>query len=139
MINTTDKVFNSKPLKNWPSWTKPLTSIFVGRCLTLEVPITTEFKLNLSYVTSKYVSIKNNILTFTKPLIVKVASQQTGNPKISNASNGIIDKAVELWTSASKAQGFLSEQSQDFIYKTSNFVMKKRSVREKWQDMLSRI
>lgn len=129
--NTTDKVFISKALKNWPDWTKPLTSIFVGRSVTLEVPITTEFKLNLSDVTSEGVSIKNNVLTFTKPLIVKVDSQQTGNSKISKASNGIIDKAVDLWTSGSKAQEFLSEQSQDSIYRTSNFVMKDKGRQEK--------
>lgn len=129
--NTTDKVFTSRALKNWPSWTKPLTSIFVGRSVTLQIPVTTEFKLNLSDVTSKDVSIKNNILTFTKPLIVKVDSQQTGTSKISNESNGIIDKAVDLWTSGSKAQEFLSEQSQDSIYKTSNFVMRDKGHQEK--------
>ncbi|KSU21460.1 hypothetical protein M20_0944 [Lactococcus lactis subsp. lactis] len=129
--NTTDKVFTSKVLKNWPDWTKPLTSIFVGRSVTLEVPITTEFKLNLSDVTSEDVSIKNNVLTFKKPLIVKVDSQQTGNSKISNASNGIIDKAVDLWTSGSKAQEFLSEQSQDSIYETSNFVMRDKGRQKK--------
>ncbi len=129
--NTTDKVFTSKALKNWPSWTKPLTSIFVGRSVTLEIPVTTEFKLNLSDVTSKDISIKNNILTFTRPLVVKVDSQQTGNSKISNESNGIIDKAVDLWTSGSKAQEFLSEKSQDSIYKTSTFVMKDKSRQKK--------
>lgn len=51
--NTTDKVFTSKVLKNWPDWTKPLTSIFVGRSVTLEVPITTEFKLNLLMLPQK--------------------------------------------------------------------------------------
>lgn len=99
--------------------------------MTLEVPITTEFKLKLSGVTSEDVSIKNNVLTFTKPMIVKIDSQQTGNSKISNASNGIIDKAVNLGTSGSKAQEFLSEQSQDSIYKTTNFVMKDKGRQEK--------
>ena len=41
------------------------------------------------------------------------------------------DKAVDLWTSGSKAQEFLSEQSQDSIYKASNFVMMDNGNREK--------
>ncbi|WP_260357087.1 hypothetical protein [Lactococcus cremoris] len=64
-------------------------------------------------------------------MIVKVDSQQTGNSKISNASNGIIDKAVDLWTSGSKAQEFLGEQSQDSIYETSNFVMRDKGRQKK--------
>lgn len=74
---------------------------------------------------------KKSGLTFKKPLIVKVDSQQTGNSKISNASNGIIDKAVDLWTSGSKAQEFLGEQSQDSIYETSNFVMRDKGRQKK--------
>lgn len=66
-INTTDKVFTSEVLKDWPHWTKPLTSIFVGRSVTLEIPVTTEFKLNLSNITSKDVTIKHDIISFNTP------------------------------------------------------------------------
>ena len=130
-INTTDKVFTSEVLKDWPHWTKPLTSIFVGRSVTLEIPVTTEFKLNFSKITSKDVTIKHDILSFNTPLVIRVDSQQKGELKISNESNGIIDKAVDLWSSDSKAQEFLSEQSQDSLYKTSNFVMKDKVLQQK--------
>lgn len=130
-VNTTDKVFTSKALQDWPAWTKPLTSIFIGRSMTLEIPVTTEFKLNLSNLTSENVNIKNNILTFKKPLLVKTDSQQKGESKITNQSNGIIDKAVDIWTSGSKAQEFLSERSQDSIYQTSQFLMKDKALQKK--------
>src|SRR5699024_3839953 len=90
-LNTADKVFTSKPLQHWPDWTKPLTSIFIGRSMTLEIPVVTEFKLNLSDFTSEDLNIKNNILTLKKPLLVKTDSQQKGESTISNQSNGIID------------------------------------------------
>lgn len=130
-VNTADKVFTSKALQDWPDWTKPLTSIFIGRSMTLEIPVTTEFKLNLSDFTSEDLNIKNNILTLKKPLLVKTDSQQKGESTISNQSNGIIDKAVDLWTSGSKAQEFLNEKSQDSIYQTSEFLMNDKTLQKK--------
>lgn len=120
---TQHKKFTNNELEKWPKWTKGVTQFFVGRSLTAKIPITTEFKVDLSGINSKDIDIKENTLTFKKPLLVKVDSQQTGEIKIDKASNGLVDKGVDLWTSGEEAQKFLSKNSEDAVYETSAYVL----------------
>ncbi len=76
-------------------------------------------------------SFYNLRLTFKSPLIVKVDSQQTGEIEIDKSSNGLVDKVVDAWTSGKESQKFLSKNSQDAIYETSNYVLNNNNRKEK--------
>lgn len=120
---TVPQSFDNNKLKEWPDWTEPITKLFVGREMTVDIPVQTEFKLVLEGIDQSDVQIQNNTLTFKKPVLVEVDSQQHGEIKISNNSNGLLDKAVDVFTSGQKAQEFLNDKSQEAIYKTSEEVL----------------
>lgn len=124
------KTFQSKTLEEWPGWTKTITKFFRSRSLTLKIPVKTEFKLQLANLSKKDVTIKENVLTFNKPLTVNVDSQQNGKSKI-DSSAGLLDRVVDAFTAGKKAQEFLEENSQDTIYKTSDKVMNNKGRQEK--------
>ncbi len=61
-------------------------------------------------------------------------SQQVGTVTLSKSSNGLVDKAVDVFTSGQKAQEaqeFLNEKSQEAIYKTSEEVLNDAERQEK--------
>lgn len=120
---TANHVFTNDHLKDWPDWTKPLTKALVGRDLEVEIPVKTEFKLELKNLTKNDVAVQNGVLTFKKPLTVYVDSQTTGLPDIKKSGSGLVDKAVDLFTSSKKAQEFLGAKSQEALYKTSEHVL----------------
>lgn len=128
---TADHTFENDELKEWPDWTQPITKFFVSRELTVEIPIQTEFKLVLKGIDKSDITVQNNTLTFKKPLVVEVDSQQVGNVTLSKSSNGLVDKAVDVFTSGQKAQEFLNEKSQEAIYKTSEEVLNDAERQEK--------
>lgn len=99
--------------------------------MKVEIPVKTEFKLELEKLSSSDVTIKNDVLTFNSPVTVNVDSQQEGESKIEKSSNGLVDKAVDAFTASKKAQEFLSEKSQDAIYATSKHVMDNDKRQEK--------
>lgn len=123
VTTTANHTFENNELKEWPDWTKPITKFFVGRELTVDIPVQTEFKLVLEGIEQSDIQIQNNTLTFKKPVLVEVDSQQHGEIKMSNVSNGLVDKVVDVFTSGQKAQEFLNEKAQDAIYKTSEEVL----------------
>lgn len=106
---TANHTFDNNSLQEWPDWTEPITKLFVGREMSVDIPVQTEFKLVLEGIGRSDVHIQNNTLTFKKPVLVEVDSQQHGEIKISNNSNGLLDKAVDVFTSGLKAQEFLNE------------------------------
>lgn len=120
---TANHTFENNKMKEWPDWTEPITKLFVGREMSVEIPVQTEFKLDLEGLTKDDIRIEDNTLTFKNFLTVEVDSQQHGEIKISNNSNGLIDKAVDVFTAGQKAQEFLSDKSQEAIYKTSEYVL----------------
>ena len=120
---TANHTFENNKMKEWPDWTEPITKLFVGREMSVEIPVQTEFKLDLEGLTKDDIRIEDNTLTFKNSLTVEVDSQQHGEIKISNNSNGLIDKAVDVFTAGQKAQEFLSDKSQEAIYKTSEYVL----------------
>ncbi len=128
---TQNQEFTNNELAKWPEWTKVVTKFFVGRSLTAKIPIKTEFKIELSSITRKDIEIKNNVLTFKEPLLVKVDSQQTGDIKIDQSTNGLVDKVVDGWTSGKEAQKFLSEKSTEAVYATSDYVLNNENRKEK--------
>nr|WP_011107046.1 hypothetical protein [Lactococcus lactis]CAD79464.1 hypothetical protein [Lactococcus lactis subsp. lactis bv. diacetylactis] len=128
---TQNQEFTNNELAKWPEWTKVVTKFFVGRSLTAKIPIKTEFKIELSSITRKDIEIKNNVLTFKEPLLVKVDSQQTGDIKIDQSTNGLVDKVVDGWTSGKEAQKFLSEKSTEAVYATSDYVLIMKNRKEK--------
>lgn len=128
---TATHVFTNDQLQDWPKWTQPLTKALVGRDLVVEIPVETEFKLQLEGLTKDDVSISGKNLTFKKPLVVHVDSQPVDVPKRIEGDNGLIDKAVDVFTSGTKAQEFLAEKSQEVLYKTSEEVMADQGRQEK--------
>ena len=58
-------------------------------------------------------------------------SQKEGELEILKASSGIVDKAVDAFTSDKKAMEFLDEKSQNAIYNTSNNVMAQEKYQKK--------
>ncbi|CYU90058.1 TPA: hypothetical protein ACGO5E_001554 [Streptococcus suis] len=128
---TANQTFENNQLKEWPDWTEPITKLFVGREMSVDIPVQTEFKLVLEGIGQSDVQIQNDTLTFKKPVLVEVDSQQHGEIKISNNSNGLLDKAVDVFTSGQKAQEFLNDKSQEAIYKTSEKVLNDAERQEK--------
>ncbi|MDG3131483.1 hypothetical protein MKL26_00405 [Streptococcus suis] len=99
--------------------------------MSIDIPVQTEFKLVLKGIEKSDIRVQNNTLTFKKPVIVEVDSQQYGAITINNASNGLLDKAVDMLTSGQKAQEFLTDKSQEAIYETSKKVLNDAKRREK--------
>lgn len=97
----------------------------------MEIPVKTEFKLELEGLDKDDILIENHVLTFKKPLTVYVDSQKNGETTIKSSSSGILDKGVDLITGSKKAMEFLEEKSQDVIYATSEKVMNNMERREK--------
>ena len=120
---TANKKFDAALTKDWPDWTKWIADIIVSRKVTAEIPVKTEFKLELEGLTKNDIRIENNVLTFKNPITVYVDSQKVGETKFKSASSGLIDKTVDLVTGNQKAMEFLEEKSQDAIYATSKKVM----------------
>lgn len=131
VATTVPQTFENNELKSWPDWTQPITSFFVGREMTVDIPVQTEFKLVLKDIDQSDINIRDNQLNFKAPIKVEVDSQQHGNITISNNSNGLLDKAVDVFTSGQKAQEFLNDKSQEAIYKTSENVLKDQERQEK--------
>lgn len=128
---TAQHVFENDALKDWPDWTKVVTKIFVGRDVTVNIPVKTEFKLELMGLSESDINITDHVLTFKKPLTIYVDSQQDGTIEIPKSSNGIVDKVVDAWTSGQKAQEFLNERSQEAMYKTSSHILQQKDKQEK--------
>lgn len=125
------KTFESKATKDWPEWTKGIQRVFVNREMNIEIPVKTEFKLELKNLSKSDVNIKDNVLTFKHPLTVNVDSQPVGNVEIKDSKSGIVDKAVDLFTSSKKGQEFLSEKSGDALEATSKKIMSQKDKRQK--------
>ncbi len=128
---TANKKFSADLTKDWPKWTKTFSDILVSRKVVLEIPVKTEFKLQLEGISNEDIKIEDKVLTFTKPLVVNVDSQQEGQAEIKATSSGLIDKAVDLVTGSKKSMEFLEEKSQDAIYNTSEEVMNNAERQEK--------
>ncbi|MFL0248094.1 hypothetical protein [Candidatus Clostridium stratigraminis] len=127
---TAKHTFSNDEVNKWPDWSKGIMSIIVGRQVQVEVPIKTEFKLDLEGITKNDMTIKDNILTFNKPLTVEVDSQQDGNIKAINDA-GIIDRVIDAATAGATAQEFLSQKTQETIETTSDNVMNSKDSQEK--------
>ena len=91
--NNAKKTFTPEATKEWPSWIQPLVKLVSGRRIELKIPVKTEFKLVLNEIDKDDISIKDNKVTFKKPLTVNVDSQIEGDVEIVNSSNGLLDKA----------------------------------------------
>lgn len=125
------KQFDDDLTKDWPEWTKWLADLIVSRKVVMEIPVKTEFKLELEGLDKDDILIENHVLTFKKPLTVYVDSQKNGETTIKSSSSGILDKGVDLITGSKKAMEFLEEKSQDVIYATSENVMNNKERQEK--------
>ncbi|MGT2754370.1 hypothetical protein [Streptococcus ovis] len=126
-----NKEFNSDMTKDWPEWADFIADLIVSRKVEVTMPVKTEFKLELEDLGKEDISIKNNVLTFNKPLLVYVDSQKVGESKVKKSSSGILDKGVDLVTGSQKAMEFLEEKSQDAIHATSNEVMNDKERQKK--------
>lgn len=131
VTDTMTKSFNNSLLSTWPNWTQPLTSLFISRELVVEIPVKTEFKLDLKDLTEDDIHLEGQTLSFKAPLTVYVDSQQEGEIRIQHASNGLVDKAVDAFTAGQKAQEFLSEKSQEALYEASETLMSQPAHQEK--------
>lgn len=128
---TTTQTFTNNAIKDWPSWSQRLTSFFVSRNLTVEVPVKTEFKLALQDITEQDVNIKDNVLTFKNPITVNVDSQQNGTITTVKTGAGLVDRVVDAVTAGSEAQKFFTEKTQETVSKTTNTVMNDKDRQEK--------
>jgi hypothetical protein len=106
---TANHTFDNNNLQEWLDWTEPITKLFVGREMSVEIPVQTEFKLVLEGIGQSDIQIQNNNLTFKKPVLVEVDSQQHGEIKISNNSNGLLTRRSMSSLLGLKAQEFLNE------------------------------
>lgn len=127
---TAKHTFSNYEVSKWPDWSKGIMSTIVGRQVQVEVPVKTEFKLDLEGITKNDVTITDNKLTFNKPLTVEVDSQQDGNIKANNDA-GLIDRVVDAATAGATAQEFLSQKTQETIIITSDNVMNSKDFQEK--------
>ena len=125
------KTFTPEATKEWPSWMQPLVRLVAGRRVELKIPVKTEFKLVLTNLDKDDISIKDNKVTFRKKLTVNVDSQIDGEVSIINASNGLLDKTVDVLTSGKSAQEFLNEKAQDTVYDTSEYIMEDKATIKK--------
>ena len=131
VATTSEKEFNAELTKDWPEWTKGFADFIVSRKVVMEIPVKTEFKLELEGLDEDDILIENDILTFRKNLTVYVDSQKNGETTIKSSSSGLLDRGVDLITGSKKAMEFLEEKSQDAIYATSEHVMNDMERREK--------
>lgn len=125
------KTFTPEATKEWPSWIQPLVKLVSSRRIELKIPVKTEFKLVLNEIDKDDISIKDNKVTFRKPLTVNVDSQIEGDVEIVNSSNGLLDKAADMLTSGKSAQEFLNEKAQDTVYDTSEYIMEDKDTIKK--------
>lgn len=125
------KTFTPEATKEWPSWIQPLVKLVSSRRIELKIPVKTEFKLVLNEIDKDDISIKDNKVTFRKPLTVNVDSQIEGDVEIVNSSNGLLDKAADMLTSGTSAQEFLNEKAQDTVYDTSEYIMEDKDTIKK--------
>ena len=125
------KTFTPEATKEWPSWIQPLVKLVSSRRIELKIPVKTEFKLVLNEIDKDDISIKDNKVTFRKPLTVNVDSQIEGDVEIVNSSNGLLDKAADMLTSGKSAQEFLNEEAQDTVYDTSEYIMEDKDTIKK--------
>lgn len=123
---TRKQTFTSDHFMEWPRWTETITRFFIGRDMEVLIPVTTEFKIDLDGISKKDITIKDKMVTFNKPLTVYVDSQQNGKLKIKKQSNGLVDKAVDVATSGTKAQEFLEDKIDETVYNTSAFVLSEK-------------
>jgi len=131
VATTSEKQFDAELTKDWPEWTKWIADVIVSRKVVMEIPVKTEFKLELEGLDKDDIHIENQVLTFKKSLTVYVDSQKNGETTIKNSSSGLLDMGVDLITGSKKAMEFLEEKSQDAIYATSENVMNDMERREK--------
>lgn len=131
VVTPAKKEFDADLVKDWPEWTNFFSEILVSRKVTMEIPVKTEFKLNLEEIDKNDIVITNNILTFKRPLTVLVDSQQEGEHKIISSSNGLLDTAVDVVTGSKEAMKFLTEKSQEAVSATSDKVMNDSERKEK--------
>ena len=131
VATTAKKTFTSDLTKDWPKWTQFVAKLLVSRELVMEIPIKTEFKLELEGLNQNDIAIENNILTFKKPLTVYVDSQKVGDAAIQGSSTGLVDKTVDVVTGSKKAMEFLEQKSQDAIYATTEEVINDSERKEK--------
>ena len=131
VATTSEKQFAAELTKDWPEWTKWIADVIVSRKVVMEIPVKTEFKLELEGLDKDDIHIENQVLTFKKSLTVYVDSQKNGETTIKNSSSGLLDMGVDLITGSKKAMEFLEEKSQDAIYATSENVMNDMERREK--------
>ena len=131
VATTSEKQFDAELTKDWPEWTKWIADVIVSRKVVMEIPVKTEFKLELEGLDKDDIHIVNQVLTFKKSLTVYVDSQKNGETTIKNSSSGLLDMGVDLITGSKKAMEFLEEKSQDAIYATSENVMNDMERREK--------
>ncbi len=131
VATTSEKEFDAELTKDWPEWTKWIADVIVSRKVVMEIPVKTEFKLELEGLDKDDIHIENQVLTFKKSLTVYVDSQKNGETTIKNSSSGLLDMGVDLITGSKKAMEFLEEKSQDAIYATSENVMNDMERREK--------
>ncbi|MBM7642094.1 hypothetical protein [Streptococcus loxodontisalivarius] len=124
---TANQTFSNDNVKSWPDWTQAITKLFVGRDITVDIPVKTDFKLDLANVSKNDITITDNTVTFKKPLTIYVDSQVDGEIKIPSQSNGLVDKVVDAATSGQKAQEFLSEKGNEAVYETSQELIEKKS------------
>lgn len=131
VATTSEKQFDAELTKEWPEWTKWIADVIVSRKVVMEIPVKTEFKLELEGLDKDDIHIENQVLTFKKSLTVYVDSQKNGETTIKNSSSGLLDMGVDLITGSKKAMEFLEEKSQDAIYATSENVMNDMERRDK--------
>ncbi len=131
VTTTSEKQFDAELTKDWPEWTKWIADVIVSRKVVMEIPVKTEFKLELEGLDKDDIHIENQVLTFKKSLTVYVDSQKNGETTIKNSSSGLLDMGVDLITGSKKAMEFLEEKSQDAIYATSENVMNDMERRDK--------
>ena len=131
VATTSEKQFDADLTKDWPEWTKWFADVIVSRKIVMEIPVKTEFKLELEGLDKDDILIENHVLTFKKNLTVYVDSQKNGETTIKSSSSGLLDKGVDLITGSKKAMEFLEDKSQDAIYATSENVMNNMERREK--------
>lgn len=130
-VTKAEKYFSNADIKKWPVWLQTIISIFIGRDLSLQIPIETKFILDLSTLTSDDIIIQNNTLMFKKRITIKVSSQQFGSIKVIRTSNSFIDKFVDIGLSGSKVQKFFTNESLSIIHGTSDRLKDNKQIRKK--------
>ncbi len=71
---TANHTFDNNNLQEWPDWTEPITKLFVGREMSVEIPVQTEFKLVLEGISQSDFQIQNNKLILSNMEKLKSAT-----------------------------------------------------------------